>query len=320
MKVEADYNFVKLWNESFSKSLKLKLKDNFFIKKNYFLKKYLFISPWNPILFSDNLNDNFDEKRYKILEKYNEVFGLTCTPLEDIPNNKKLKLIRDNLVIHYIDIRNKNIHDLFKNYKSDIRRKIRSGYKKFKFIKLTNYKSFRKYKEEIKKMIITQHIYFCSPCPPFELIENLFINELLDIYIAFHKNNIVAFSSLTKDKNIVQIAWYAKKIDFKDHYLGITFNHFCLEEAIKENAKVFSLGTSSRKSLEKFKEKLNAKKALLIKKKIIYKKKLNRIKYIKTSRKRLNLTAMKLIISIIINIFGQRSFEIFSKEIWKRFD
>ena len=60
------------------------------------------------------------------MEKYNEVFGLTCTPLEDIPNNKKLKLIRDNLVIHYIDIRNKNIHDLFKNYKSDIRRKIRS--------------------------------------------------------------------------------------------------------------------------------------------------------------------------------------------------
>ena len=99
-------------------------------------------------------------------------------------------------------------------------------------------------------MIIIQHIYFCSPCPPIELIENLFINRLLDIYIAFHNNNIVAFSSLTKDKNIVQIAWSAKRIDFKEHYLGITFNHFCLEEAIKKNAKIFSLGTSSRKSLK----------------------------------------------------------------------
>ena len=56
-------------------------------------------------------------------------------------------------------------------------------------------------------------------------------------------------------------------------------------------------------------------KSFINKEKIIYKKKLNSIKYIKTSRKRLNLTAMKVIISIIINIFGQRSFEIFSKEI-----
>jgi len=320
MKVEADFNFIKLWNQSFSKSLKLGLKDNFFLEKNSFFKKYLFICPWNPILFSNDLNDNFEEERFNILDKYNEVFGLICTPLKDIPNTQKSKLIRDNLIVHYIDIRNKNIQDLFANYKSDIRRKIRSGYKKFKFIKLTYNKSFHKYKDQIKRMIIIQHIYFCSPCPPFELIENLFKDELLDFYIALQNNNVVAFSSLTKDKNIVQIAWSAKRIDFKEHYLGITFNHFCLEEAIKNNAKIFSLGTSSRKSLEKFKEKLNAEKAILIKKKLIYKKTLNNIHYIKTIRNKLNLTVMKVIIRIIINVFGQRTFEIFSKEIWKRFD
>ena len=193
MRVEADFNFIKLWNESFSKSFKLELKDNFFLEKNSFFKKYLFICPWNPILFSNDLNDTFEEERFNILDKYNEVFGLICTPLKDIPNNLKLKLIRDNLTVHYIDISNKNIEYLFENYKSDIRRKIRSGCKKFKFIKVTDHKNFLKYKEQIKEMIIIQHIYFCSPCPPIELIENLFINRLLDIYIAFHNNNIVAF-------------------------------------------------------------------------------------------------------------------------------
>ena len=306
MKIEADLKFVKAWNSGFSKSLNLKLKDNLFIEKNFFFKKYLFLCPWHPVLFSNNVNDSFEEERYVILGKYNEVYGLTCTPLKEIPNNKKFRLLKYNLVVHYIDIRNKNIQDLFKNYKSRIKSKIRSGYKKFRFIKINNFKSFLKYKEEIKRMIIVQHSFFCSPCPPIELIEILFLKDVLDIYIAFYKNNIVAFSSLTKDKNIVQVAWSAKKFDFKDNDLGITFNHFCLEEAIKKNANIFSLGTSSRKSLGKFKEKLNAEKALLLKRKINFKQSFNNIKYIKTSRNRINLTVMKVIIKMIIILFGEK--------------
>ena len=54
-------------------------------------------------------------------------------------------------------------------------------------------------KEEIKKMIIMQNSFFCSPSPPIQLIENLFLKNVLDIYIAIFNNEVVAFSSLTKD-------------------------------------------------------------------------------------------------------------------------
>ena len=76
---------------------------------------------------------------------------------------------------------------------------------------------------------------FCSPSPPIELLENLFLEDVLDIYIAIYNNKTVAFSSISKDKNIVQLHGQ-QKINFKDHDLGIAFNFFCLEEAMKKEA------------------------------------------------------------------------------------
>ena len=70
---------------------------------------------------------------------------------------------------------------------------------------------------------------FQSPSPPFELIESLFYKNALDIFIAKYGEEVVAFSSLSKDKNIVQIAWTAKDLTYKKFNLDLAFNYFCLQ-------------------------------------------------------------------------------------------
>lgn len=320
MKIEADYNFLKSWNTAFSTSMNLILEEDIFIKKYHIFKSYLLLGAWHPVLFSSSFNDNFEKESYSILKKHNKVYGLTCIPLKNISAKKKAKLLNDNLTIHYIDIRGKSLNELFLKFKPKVRREIRSGSKKFNFLKLNYYEEFLDKKEEIRNMLLNQHSFFCSPSPPIELLENLFLEDVLDIYIAIYNNKTVAFSSISKDKNIVQVAWSAKKINFKDHDLGIAFNFFCLEEAIKRGVKIFSLGTSSRDSLAKFKEKLNSEKALLIKRRLNYKFPSKNLQYIKSNRNKINLTLMKTIIRMIIKFFGQKTFEITSKEIWKRFD
>ena len=320
MKVESNINFIKSWNSGFSDSLNLKLVDELFIEGNFNFQSYRMIAPWHPILFSSKLRESFERKEYSNLNKYNNMYCLICIPEKDLYKYSKTNLTKDNLFIHFINIENKTCEELFKKFKYNVRREIKLGLKKFNFLKIKTSYDFEKNKVKIRELIVKQHMIFLSPCPPFELIESLYYKNALDIYIAKYGEEVVAFSSLSKDKNIVQIAWTAKDLNYKKFNLDLAFNYFCLKESIKNKAKILSLGTSSRNSLSKFKEKLNPEKGLLVKSKLFFKNDYTNFQYMKSQRNKINLILMKIFLKFIIFIFGTSGFEFISRQVWKRFD
>ena len=320
MKIESNINFIKSWNSGFSDSLNLNLIDELFIEGNFNFEKYRMMAPWHPILFSNKLEEDFEGKEFSNLNKYKNIYCLICIPEENLHKYSKTDLIKDNLIIHFINIENKSCEELFKKFKYNVRREIKLGLKKFNFLKIKTTYDFEKNKAKIRELIVKQHMIFQSPSPPFELIESLFYKNALDIFIAKYGEEVVAFSSLSKDKNIVQIAWTAKDLTYKKFNLDLAFNYFCLQESIKNKAKILSFGTSSRDSLSKFKEKLNPQKGLLIKRKLFVKNDRINFQYMKSKRNKINLIFMKIVLKFIIFIFGISGFEFISRQIWKRFD
>ncbi len=318
MRIEADLKFLELWNKSFSKALDWTIKEKYLICRNSIFKSYKIISPWHPILFTSDLKNKVENESYSFLNNRKDVYGLICVPYKNIKDSIKKKIIKENLILHFILIENKKIDVLYKNYKYNVRREIKLGYKKYNFKRLKSKADFSYCKDKINELLINQHLYFKSPSPPIELIESLFLNQAMDIYIAKSENKIVGFMSMTNDKNIAQIAWAAKSISTKD--LSIAFHHFCLNEAIKRGAKIFSLGTSSSKSLAKFKEKLNSEKAILFKRKIYFRNESKDLKYLKSNRKKFTIKIMNILIKSVFILFGKYGFQFISKEIWKRFD
>ena len=127
---------------------------------------------------------------------------------------------------------------------------------------------------------------------------------------------------MSTDVNIAHVAWTIKDNTCKDNSLSISLYHFCLEQAIKRKAKIFSLGTTSRKSLATFKEQLNAERGILLKVQVRHRKRimLSDFRIIPFHRNKISLTIMKLMLSITLYISGRRGYELVSKEIWKRFD
>lgn len=126
--------------------------------------------------------------------------------------------------------------------------------------------------------------------------------------------------SVSNDRNISHVTWCSTKKDFKDNDLSLTFYQYCLEESINNGAKIFSLGTTSKASIGKFKEQLRAKKAILIKRNISFKKGINSKNHMKSIRNVINIKLMKFILKMTKLILGTKGFEKIGKEIWRRFD
>lgn len=318
MIVEADLEFIKLWNKSFCESLDWKSKDSLITQANFILKKYKIIAPWHPIAFRNDLKNILENKSYKFLNEYNDLYANICIPEKYIQPRLRPKFLNENLLLHFIKIENKNIDQIFSKYKSNVRRKIRYGIKRYKFIKIKNKDEFAQNKTKINNLLIKQNLSFNSPSPPINLIENLFLNNALVIYLAKFENNIVGFMSMSNDNNISQISWIA--IEKENRNLSISFWHYCLMESVNRKSKIFSLGTTSSKSLAKFKEQLNAEKAILFKRKISYRKESYKMKYKKSNRNKFTLLVMNVFIKLIYCLFGIKGYQYISNEIWKRFD
>ena len=231
------------------------------------------------------------------------------------------KLLQDNILLHYILIENKSIKELFEEYKSRVRTKIRRGYKKFRFKKLISIAELSNYEVEIRELLINQYIKLKSPCPPYKLIKNLFENNALNFYIAKYNSKLVGFITMSTDKNISHVLWTVKNVNFTDNDLSICLFQFCLEEAIRSKSKVFSLGTTSSSNLSKFKEQLNAERAIYFKKKYsLLNKTFKSFSYEKSNRNKFYLIINIIILKLTLILFGVKCFEAVSKQIWKRFD
>ena len=319
--IRAEKDFINKWNTSFINTFKWKELNNSTLRRDYFLKKIDISAPWHPIIFCNKLNnisEFIEESKVNFLEPF---YFFMFVPEKSFEEKHLKKLFKENILAHYIFIENKSIKELFDKYKSRVRTKIRRGFKNFKFIKLNSIEELSNYEIEIRNLLINQYLRLGSPCPPFELIKNLFKNKALNLYIVKFKNKLVGFITMSTDKNISHVLWTVKSNNFKNNDLSICLFQFCLEEAIKNKSKVFSLGTTNSKNLSKFKEQLNAERAIYFKKKFNgSNQSLKLFSYVKSNRNKFFLLINNIIIRLTILLKSVRSFEIISKEIWKRFD
>ena len=317
--IKADKNFIIKWNKAFTSTFSWKSKNSILISRDYWLGKIDFIAPWHPVLFFPK-KDNLFNHTYKIINDFKRGFSLFFIPENSFSNHEKKYLLKNNQLIHFIRLEEKTISEFFKSLKSRTRTYIKSGLKQFNFIRINNHDDFIKYKSSLRKILIQQHLKFNSACPPIELLENLLINQVIDIYLAIQETEVVGFATLSNDKFMPHVFWIFKSDICKSNSLSLSLYFVCIEESIKRKAKLLSLGTSISASVSRFKEKLSAERGIL------FKYKINNIKFkkktflINTGRKTINLTLMKLVLRIILLIFGVRGFEVISKQIWKRFD
>ena len=320
MQVSCDRDFLKKWNIAFIDCFNWQSINQLIIKRDYFFRKIHMVAPWHPMFFVDKRERLLDKSQCFNTKSEIPIFGYVCVPDKYFSKLEKIKLLKENLLLHYITIENKSIKEIFDNYKSRIRSKIRSGFRKFKFIKLTESHQINKYEIEIRKLILNQHIRLNSPSPPYDLIKNLFDQKAIEIFLAIDSNQIEGFITMSTDKNIAHVSWTVKSNYCNDNNLSICLFQFCLQEAIKRKSKIFSLGTTSSPGLARFKEQIMAEKCILFKKQINYYINTSKFEYFKTNRNIINLTLMRVVIKFILFIFGVKGYEFFSKQIWKRFD
>tara|TARA_B100000886_G_scaffold340204_1_gene308400 strand:+ start:226 stop:1245 length:1020 start_codon:yes stop_codon:yes gene_type:complete len=316
--IKAEKKFVIKWNRAFAKTFSWRIKDYHIISRNYWLGKRDFIAPWHPLFYFPEKNNLFNPL-YKPIDKEEE-FALFFFPEKSFSLEEKENLLKKNQLIHYIHLENKSILDLYKSLKSRTRSYINSGLNQFTFIKVSSYEGLKEYEQSLKNIFIEQYLKFMSPCPPFELLKNLLIENAIDIYLAIQENKLVGFATLSRDKYITHILWIFKSDMCKSNSLSLCLYYICIEESIRRKAKLISLGTTISLRVAKFKEKLSAERGILFKYKLSSISSYKKLFALRSRRKILNLTIMQLILRIFKMIFGLKGFENISKEIWKRFD
>lgn len=319
IEIKAEKKFIIKWNKVFADTFNYKTKNDLTISRDYWLGKKDFTAPWYPILFLPKKN-SLSYAHHQKIEKNNKAFSLFFLPEKNFNNQEVENLLKNNQLIHYITLENKTSSDFLNSLKSRTRSYIKSGLKKFKFIKISYYDQFLKYEKSLHRILIEQHIKFLSPMPPLKLLKNLLINNLIDIHLAFENDLLVGFSTITKDKFLPHIFWILKSDFCKSNSLSLCLYYVCIEESIIKKAKLISLGTSISKNVAHFKEKLRAERGILFKHKLNSISSYKKLFFIKTGRNYLSLTIMRVFISIILFVFGEIGFEIISYQIWKRFD
>ena len=318
MYVQADIKFIESWNLAFSKTFNWNLRNKIIVEKNLFHKKFRTIMPWHPFLFVSDYKKNSKIKS-NLHDAYRNISGLICYPLKNIKLEIKSKS-ENYCFLHYLEIENKSQEIIFNNYKARVRTKIRSGNKKFIFKNIKFLYEFEIYKSKIKDMLIKQHLRFCSPVPPIDLLRNLLKTGAIQIIGVFNGPELKAFCVLSNDSNIAHLVWFIKSNDFLDNDISICSYHYCLKIALKRKCKIFSLGTTSSDSLGRFKEQLNAERSLISFQKLKkFKKQSQDIPYF-YKRNKLYLTIMKITLRVVKFLFGERGFVYASREIWKRFE
>ena len=157
--IKAEKDFIHKWNISFINTFKWKQVNNFILKRDYFLKKIEISAPWHPIIFCKNINnisEFIEESKLMVLKPF---YFFILIPQRSFEKKHVKKILKENILLHYIFIENKSIKELFDKYKSRVRTKIRRGYKKFKFTKLNSIEELSNYEIEIRKLLINQYIY-----------------------------------------------------------------------------------------------------------------------------------------------------------------